>query len=68
MVNKCCVPNCAGNYKSSVSKVYIFKFPKDQDLRERWLRTIHRENSQISEHSVVSHLHFVETDILHMYI
>nr|CAI5844383.1 unnamed protein product [Callosobruchus analis] len=65
MVIKCCVPNCTRNYKSSGRNVYIFKFPKDKDLREKWLRSIHRENSKISFHSVVCHLHFVETDILH---
>nr|CAI5840195.1 unnamed protein product [Callosobruchus analis] len=65
MVNKCCVPNCTGNYRSSGRNVHIFKFPKDKDLREKWLRSIHRENFQISDHSVVCHLHFVETDILH---
>nr|CAI5854160.1 unnamed protein product [Callosobruchus analis] len=74
MVNKCCVPNSTGNYKSSGRNVHIFKFPKDKDLREKLLRAIHREklfraihreNFQISDHSVVCHLHFVETDILH---
>nr|CAH7742419.1 unnamed protein product [Callosobruchus chinensis] len=65
MFNKCCVPSCTGNYLSNGSKVHIFKFPKDQDFREKWLQAIHRENFQISEHSVVCHLHFVETDILH---
>nr|CAH7748853.1 unnamed protein product [Callosobruchus chinensis] len=55
MGNKCCVPNCTGNYKSSGSKVHnIFKFPKDQYLREKWLRAIHRENFQISEHCGMS--------------
>nr|CAI5837483.1 unnamed protein product [Callosobruchus analis] len=63
--DQCCVPNCTGNYKSSDRKVHIFKSPKDKDLREKWLRSIHRENFQISDHSVVCHLHFVETDILH---
>nr|CAH7721437.1 unnamed protein product [Callosobruchus chinensis] len=47
MVNTCSVPNCTGNYKSSGSKVHTFKFPKDRDLREKWLRAIHRESSQI---------------------
>nr|CAI5839421.1 unnamed protein product [Callosobruchus analis]CAI5839423.1 unnamed protein product [Callosobruchus analis] len=65
MVNKRCVPNCTGNYKSSGRNVHIFKFPKDKNLREKWLRSIHRENFQISDHSVVCHLHLVETDILH---
>nr|CAH7765638.1 unnamed protein product [Callosobruchus chinensis] len=65
MVNKCCVPNCTGNYNSSGGKVQIFKFPKDQDLREKWLHAIRRESFQISEHSGVCHLQFLETCILH---
>nr|CAI5849772.1 unnamed protein product [Callosobruchus analis] len=65
MVNRGCVPNCTGNYKSSGRNVHIFKFPKDEDLHEKWLRSIHRESFQISDDTVVCHLHFVETDILH---
>nr|CAI5834601.1 unnamed protein product [Callosobruchus analis] len=65
MVNKCRVPNCTGNYKSSCTSVHIFKFPKDQDLREKRLRAFRRETTKISDHFAVCHPHFVETDILH---
>lgn len=53
MVNKCCVPGCAGNYTKD-QKVHIFKFPKDDDLRKKWLHAIHREDFTVSKHSVVS--------------
>jgi hypothetical protein len=49
MVNKCCVPRCSGNYATG-EKVHVFKFPKDDNMREKWLKSIHRENFKISEH------------------
>jgi hypothetical protein len=49
MVNKCCIPRCSGNYATG-EKVHVFKFPKDDNMREKWLKAIHRENFKISEH------------------
>ena len=57
MVNKCCVPNCKSGYRSSVGKFATFKFPKDQELRNTWIRSIPRDFN-ISKHTVVCELHF----------
>lgn len=53
MVLKCCVPNCKGNYDKD-RKVHVFKFPKDEVMRNKWLRAIPRQNYTVSNYSVVS--------------
>ncbi|XP_055924582.1 THAP domain-containing protein 2-like [Argiope bruennichi] len=56
----CCVPNCKGNYKTG-PKVSVFNFPKDGNLRKRWIATIHRKDFEPSK---VCELHFVEDDFV----
>ncbi|XP_047116143.1 uncharacterized protein LOC124796100 [Schistocerca piceifrons] len=62
MVYKCCVPRCRGNYGTG-PKVMLFSFPKDANLRWKWLSAIHRDNFQPTEHTKVCELHFTESDI-----
>ncbi|KAH9383528.1 hypothetical protein HPB48_025100 [Haemaphysalis longicornis] len=62
MPNKCCVPRCRGNYKNG-SKVRIFRFPKDEELRQKWIRAIPRENYLPTENTRVCELHFHPEDI-----
>ena len=38
---KCCVPNCKGNYATG-PKVSTFAFPKDENLRGKWIQAIKR--------------------------
>ena len=38
----CLVPGCKSNYKGQVEFTTAFNFPKDQDLREKWIRAIPR--------------------------
>ncbi|KAG0441732.1 hypothetical protein HPB47_015863 [Ixodes persulcatus] len=47
---KCCVPQCRGNYTVD-TKVYVFKFPKDQTLRDAWIRAVPREDLSVTENS-----------------
>ena len=42
MVNTCCAPNCKGNYKTG-PKVSLFRFPKDEELKQKWLDFLKRE-------------------------
>lgn len=42
MVFTFCAPNCKGNYKTG-PKVSLFRFPKDNELKQRWLNFIKRE-------------------------
>ena len=38
----CSVPKCKGNYRNG-PKVSVFSFPKDDQLRELWLKGIKRD-------------------------
>lgn len=43
MPNKCCVPDCKSNYGSQVKTegwITLFSFPKNQFLKDNWLRAI----------------------------
>ncbi|XP_077489629.1 uncharacterized protein LOC144100614 [Amblyomma americanum] len=63
MPNKCCVPQCRGNYKTG-PKVHVFKFPQDKALQQSWIRAIPRKNFVPSEHSRVCEHHFTDDDIV----
>jgi THAP domain len=52
------VPNCRGNY-SREEKSRVFSFPKDENLRRKWISAICRVNFQPTAHSRVS----IVTDI-----
>ena len=53
MPYKCCVPECKGNYKSG-PRVAVFSFPKDEDLRQKWIHAIKRKDFFPSKTSKVS--------------
>ena len=40
MPNKCCVYGCNSNYASTKERYSTFKFPRDDDLPEKWIRKI----------------------------
>nr|CAI5862419.1 unnamed protein product [Callosobruchus analis] len=47
MPRLCCVPRCKSNYKSTLKMEALqttFSFPKEANLRMRWLKAIHRDN------------------------
>ncbi|GBO26308.1 hypothetical protein AVEN_229653-1, partial [Araneus ventricosus] len=50
MVNICCVPYCKGNYKTG-PKVSVYSFPKEDELRQRWIISIGRKNFEPSKNS-----------------
>ena len=62
MPEKCCVPGCRGNHQATAEheevKVSVFRFPKDPDLRAKWIRLIPRANLQINDKTVVCEKHF----------
>lgn len=53
MPDKCSVPYCRGNYDSE-NKVAVFRFPKDEGLKNIWVQRISREDFQPTKHSRVS--------------
>ncbi|XP_035226849.1 THAP domain-containing protein 2-like [Stegodyphus dumicola] len=60
---KCCVTGCRGNYKGT-EKVHTFSFPKNDALRERWLRNIPRKDFSATPYSRVCHKHFQPDDLI----
>ena len=50
---RCCVPRCDGNY-SALSKVTVFGFPKEPELKNKWLQAIKRKDFEPSPSSKVS--------------
>ena len=67
MVNKCCVSGCRSNYRSSEPATYVptFSFPKDDFLRNEWIRRINRENLKLTKNTVICLKHFEESDLNH---
>lgn len=45
MPSKCFVPGCRSNYNES-SKVRIFSFPRDEELKKNWLKAINRKDNR----------------------
>ena len=39
MVYKCCIVNCRSNYTGEESTM-VFSFPKDKDLKKRWIKMV----------------------------
>ena len=52
MGKKCCVTNCNGNYDNDL-KEKIFRLPKNNEEREKWLKIIPRDNKPDSKNTVV---------------
>jgi hypothetical protein len=64
MPSKCCVPNCSSNYNSTNTYVTVFSFPKDEEMKKRWIKCIHRESFIPTKYSVVCIKHFAESSII----
>jgi hypothetical protein len=71
MPNKCCVPNCSSNYARTIlgtSSAYVtmFYFPKDDETKQKWLKSIRRESFIPTKHSSICVKHFPESCIVRM--
>ena len=68
MPEKCCVPGCRGNYEGTAEhdqeKVSVFRFPKDPELRAKWIRLIPRQNLLVHDKTVVCEKHFAQQFII----
>ena len=71
MPEKCCVPGCRGNYEATAEyeeeKVSVFRFPKDPELRVKWIRLIPRQNLTVHDKTVVCEKHFAQHFILRVH-
>ncbi|KAH7976957.1 hypothetical protein HPB52_021924 [Rhipicephalus sanguineus] len=54
---------CAVAYKPIRNSADV-KFPRDQALRNAWIRAVPRENLTVTENSRVCELHFMDEDII----
>ena len=66
MVNKCSAYGCKSGYDSQVTSVGIsfHSFPKDTELRDKWIRANPRKDFVPSKHSRLCSLHFVDSDFV----
>ena len=68
MPDKCCVPNCRGNYVKTKTyaeeKVSVFGFPLDPERRAKWVRMIPREGLEVNDRTVVCEKHFLPEFII----
>uniref|UniRef100_A0A6P7GTB0 Uncharacterized protein LOC114346153 n=1 Tax=Diabrotica virgifera virgifera TaxID=50390 RepID=A0A6P7GTB0_DIAVI len=67
MPRHCSVPNCKSNYATTLKHEQAqstFSFPKNDQLRNQWVRSINRENFTVTASSVVCKKHFDSSDII----
>lgn len=68
MPRRCCVPNCRSNRYSSLKKnisyITTFVFPRDENLKQKWLHAMSLDDFQPSLSSVVCCKHFTDNDII----
>ena len=57
MVYKCCIVNCRSNYTGEEITT-VFFFPKDEDLRKRWIKFVNRKDWKPTSSSVICIKHF----------
>lgn len=69
MVYRCCVPGCRTGYKTKQGKSRntkavraeihaLYKFPKDKELRQKWIRSIPRQSWIVTSQHRVCRKHF----------
>lgn len=68
MVNLCCILNCPSRKTENKQKYSLFSIPKDERIRNEWIRVISRVNGKpVSLASHVCELHFGPNDICRSY-
>lgn len=63
MGKKCCVYGCKTNYKSEKErgagkKVSVFRFPKEENVKQAWIAAIPNANLTVSKDNVICELHW----------
>ena len=61
----CCVPQCKTGYRSNKTgeKIALFQFPKEANLRKKWIAAIPRKNWIPSYLHRIFAKHFIKEDI-----
>ena len=68
MPNKCCVYGCNSNYDSTKERYSTFKFPRDDNLRAKWIRKIPNKDLKVTQYSYVCEKHFTDDAISRYHI
>jgi len=67
MVNKCCAYGCKSGYASQDATdvhVTFHSFPRDEELRAKWIRANPRKDFTPTKNSRLCSLHFAESDFV----
>ncbi|KAG8178455.1 hypothetical protein JTE90_026554 [Oedothorax gibbosus] len=64
MPRKCCVPCCRSNYKTETTLTSTFGFPKDEELKKKWISSINRKDYLPGSTAAVCINHFDEQHII----
>ena len=59
MPNKCAIFNCKSNYAGGPMNSAV-SFPQDDNLRQKWIQFVNRNDWEWSKHSVICTAHFEE--------
>ena len=59
MVNKCSVIGCKTNYKR-YEKGTVFPLPTEKELRQQWIKFLHRQDSHSVKNIFIRYKHFAE--------
>lgn len=62
MPRYCCVSKCSSNVSKSGDYVSVYRFPNKDDVKEKWIKNIQRQNWVPSKDSVVCSKHFRKCD------
>ena len=57
MVYKCCIVGCRSNYIAKEANT-VFYFPKDEDIRKRWIKFVNRKDWLPTSLSYICKNHF----------
>lgn len=64
MPSMCCVVYCKSGYRSNPEKVSCFLFPKDEELKSKWIKAIPRSNLKVSPKTFICEKHFTAGQII----
>ena len=59
----CCVPKCNSNAHGA-NYITCFRFPKDEELKRKWMKNIPRKNFVPNKDSVVCIRHFEDESVI----
>ena len=61
MGKKCCVPNCTSGYATSNDKRTQFSFPREEDLKTKWIAAIRRKDFVVSSKTTIEDIFATES-------